>query len=199
MFWNNKHKFTQEECKANGKWTCGPNVNKVPKYSGVSVPAAGIGVMDDGKKRAAVWTVPKPAGKPLSALTHVVPGQVSLDVDKHSTPYREGESVNGPTQPFIAFPALNYALTGWGNSTWNIGFQAPGLPPSVDGKTKNQWVATPTWRFTGDFRMTTLTNVTVDWRTGKITPTKSNVPVTAPGTCQGKPLTLSVYRARNAR
>jgi len=78
---------------------------------------------------------------------------VTLNVDKHSTPYREGQDVNGERQPFMATPKLNTVLTGWGKAwnTWGIGFQSPSLPASADGKTKNQWVAIPTWLFTADF------------------------------------------------
>ena len=195
LFWDDKHTFSQDECRDQGPWTCGPNVNKVPKFNGVSVPAAGIGVLDDGNERAATWNLPKPVG----ALTGVGAKRATLDVDPHSTPYRTGEDVNGPTQPFMATPNLNSELTGW-DTTWKIRFQAASLSPRADGTTTNQWVAVPTWMFTAKFKTVTFTNIIVDWRTGAITPTKPHsVWVPASATCVGKPLTLSVYRAHNVR
>jgi hypothetical protein len=128
--------------------------------------------------------------------------QVTLDLDPNSSPYRKtSPDVNGPMQPFVANPGLNSVLSGWGSKsgdTWKIGFQAPSLPPSPDGKS-HMWVATPTWLFAADFKMITFSHVTVDWRTGKATPTKVPKWVKAPGSCTGAPLSLSVHRARNFR
>jgi hypothetical protein len=126
---------------------------------------------------------------------------VNLDVSPGSTPYRKGAHVNGPTQPFIAYPLLSSPLS-WGKAlnTWNIGFQAPSLAPSADGKKTNQWVATPTWTFTAHFKRVTLSNITVDWYTGKVSPPITHsVSASDPGACVGKPLSLSVHRAHNVR
>lgn len=192
-FWDSKHRpFTQQECKDTPKWTCGPNVHKVPKYNGVSVPAAGIGVLDDGTKRAATWAVPNPTGTGVKAVGSK---QVILQVGENSTPYRETEGVNGPKQKFTADRKLDTLLPGWANSTWKIGFQAPGFPAP-----ESMWVATPTWQFEAMFKTITFTKVTVDWTTGKVTG-GTVVPkwVKDTDTCPGLPLSLSVHRARSIR
>ena len=101
IFWNDLHTFSQDECKATNDWTCGPNVNTVPKYGGVSVPAAGIGVMHDGLKRAATWLVPSPKGIPAGSMGVPTHKTVTLDVDPKSTPYRKDVDVNGESNRSI--------------------------------------------------------------------------------------------------
>jgi hypothetical protein len=62
MDYSGKHSFTQEECKTKDKWDCGPNFPKAPTYNKVTVPAAGLGVLDDGLRRAATWGVRRRQG-----------------------------------------------------------------------------------------------------------------------------------------
>jgi len=196
--WNTPRKFTMDECRDTPKWDCGKNFPKAPTFDKVTVPAAGVGVLDDGARRAATWTVPSPTGP---AIVKVGTKQVELFVDPSSTPYRGSPAtVNGPTQQFVASRQLSTPLTGWGKNSdiWKIGFFAPGLPPTP--KKTNLWVATPTWSFVGDFKVASFSKVTVDWSTGLISPPKP-VPTTvkAPATCVGLPLQLRVSRARNFR
>jgi len=165
------------------------STNKVPTYNLVTVPTAGIGVLGDGKERPGTWVGPTLTGNPKNVRSK----QSELDVDPGSTPYRAGQPASGPTQPFVSDLPLSSLIGGgtW-NKTWNIGFQEASLPSSL-------WKATPTWFFTADFKTTTITSVTINWKTGAMTAKTTTTYVQGTAECVGKPLSVSVNRARNTR
>ncbi|MGV8845808.1 MAG: hypothetical protein ACOH1Y_11540 [Propionicimonas sp.] len=186
--WSGNHSFLQDECKeVPGRWTCGPTITAAPKFSGVTVPATGIGVLGDGAKRPTKWAGPTLSGQMRSVRLK----QSKLFVDPGSTPYRAGQSVNGSTQPFVADPYLNSWLTGW-TKIWNIGFQEASMPTKT-------WQATPSWLFKADFATTTISRVTINWTTGAVAATTTTTWVPGTGQCDGTPFVASVNRARNTR
>lgn len=189
--WSGSHSFTTQECLAssNPTWTCGPQVNQFPTYAGASAKAT-VSVIDDGKNRLAQWSTPVPTG-----VKNLRDKSFRLDY-LSGTPFRTGKSAGADTQPFVTTPKADSWATGFagastakGKSGANINFQASGLPGQP-------WKAQPQWRFTGDFTVKQVTVTSVDWRTGAMTTSVTNVTKTMSATCTGQPISIDAKRAR---
>lgn len=189
--WSGSHSFTNAECLTSSSptWTCGPQIRQYGTYAGL--PATGaVNVIDDGKNRKVQWNTPV-----LTGIKNAREKGMRLDYQS-GTPFRLGVGPGSSLQPFTAKPAADSWGTGWygtttskGKSAWDLNFQAAGLP----GK---PWTARPNWKFKGEFTVKQVTVKAIDWRTGQMTTSVSNVQKTMSATCTGQPVSINAYRAR---
>jgi hypothetical protein len=178
-------RFTGDDCEGQvstpGAWKC--VTSGAPSLSGAR--AAEFQAFRDGAKNPGVW--PAPA---VSGVGNVRDKRTTLTIDKASTPMRAGVAVDGASQPFVVTPKAG-TVAGWRNA-WDLQWMDAGMPG-------RPWIAKPRWSFTGDFTTSTRTLVGIDMRTGRpIMSGPVSVTVTSSGTCDGKPIRVNVFRARNS-
>jgi hypothetical protein len=164
-----------------GAWQC--VTSGAPSLSGAR--AAEFEAFRDGEKNPGLWPAPGVTG-----VGNVRDKRTTLTIDKGSTPMRPGAAMDAANQPFVVSPKAG-TVAGWRNS-WDLQWMEAGMPG-------RPWVAQPRWTFTGDFTTSTSTLVGIDMRTGRpIMSGPVSVTVTSSGRCEGKPIRVNVFRARNS-
>lgn len=192
--WSGNHTFTTQEClsasAASQTWSCGPQTAQKGSYAGLSNQSSNFTVIDDGKNRSARWNTPV-----LKGISKARAKQARLDW-LSGTPFRLNSSAGSSEQPFTVTPKADAWAAGWsgvdkttGKTGFYVNFQAAGMP-------SKPWTARPQWKFTGDFTVKKFTVTSVDWRTGKMTTSITNVKKTMSATCTGQPVSINSTRAR---